>query len=275
MRGVALYFAGVGAVLLIASSGVGDGLPAIGLVRRNSEGYAMALLVPLFWELVVTSGSRVLVGWFTGIATAVVAAQPPFGLDLPNGFVTLQEAFVAALVVSVYVVFVHQDDGAPSAADGDATAVPVWSRSVYYALVVGLLLLVYRRWTRVFFGDPAVDWLQRNDEAFAAVILVPLYFDAVRWRSRARSVGWIIAMTAMPLAVQSGVFGSIDDDPVTGWLERVTEAFVAAALIAIYFEWVRRRPPGASRSPLPHDDSDHQGHQPAQERDSARVHRYP
>ncbi len=118
---------------------------------------------------------------------------------------------------------------------------------MYYGLIAGFVVIVHRPWLPDLLGDTVVDELRVNDEAYAAALLIPLYFDvAARQARRHLRALWYLALLALPLATQAGAADSLLPDGIGGWLERTTEAFLAAIVVSLYFDFVR-----GDRSPAP------------------------
>jgi len=236
----------------VAGESAGD------LVSRNSEAYLMILLVAGYWDLFAwhcepcgrgslpaCDPKRRWAGQVTFFAALFVGAlvtqtgiPGSAGWELAAGIITLGEAFVAGLVISLYVGFTRGFlRGSPRSLGG----LPVVSgpiRGWYYLGAVVATVLIYQELARTILGDVVVDWLQVNAEAYAAIVLVPLYFDVVACRGRMAKLAWYGTLVAQPIVLQAS-------DPagsVLGWLERTTEAFVAALVVSLYFDVVRGWP---------------------------------
>ena len=218
----------------------------------------MALLVPIFWDWVGPNWRprlerssaaavdrsrlvRILI-WFGVLSLGVLSTWPLSwfgGSELPQWYVTLHEAFVAALVVCGYLLWSRRLDCDHADVDLGPVLAVGW-RVGYFAIALFVLLqLSYGAIGQSPLPSEAVDWLHRNDEAFAGLLLLPVYFDVVARHSARRSAIWILVLLSVPIVVQSGVFGSVDTNSLIGWLERVTEALIAAVLVSIYFDVLR------------------------------------
>ncbi len=225
------------------------------LLRRNSEAYVMMWL-PLYWDVFATGsdpdglGGESMVGgrtllrrqgiWFALLAAVAVllqvAALRPDGAVLPNAIATLGEGFVALFFVSLYVGWsrgflsptVHTFRGSPVAGHR--------SRARYYGAVVVVALVAERAWI----GGGIGDWLEINTEAYAAMLLIPTFFDLVAPSQKpvVRLV-WYAGLALTPGAVQMGVVDAIFPAAVGAWLETTTEAFIATFAISVYFDLIR------------------------------------
>ena len=254
-----------GFVVSIGGSGVSD------LLRRNSEAYLMMVILPAYWDIFAWAvdpdgrGATARIGsdwrgqaaWFGGLAIVALVLQStvlgPAGIGLPQAVVTLGEAFVAAIVICLYLGWSRAIlPGRPHTITG-AAVVGVPARLGYYAAVAGAAIVIQQAWFASLAGQRFVDWLQVNIEAYAAMLLVPAYYDVVapgvrRWMRPA----WYTFLVAAPMLVQSGVLDGVVAESILGWLGRTTEAFIAAFVISAYTDVVRGRWSGhdaASPSP--------------------------
>ena len=248
------FYAAVAVVAVLAHTGVpaalaGDGIGD--LLRRNSEAYLMILLVPLYWDLhaslchpdgLTTCDPKRRLRhqfWYFGALVAGVVltetgVPETLGWEVPDAINTLGEAFVAALVVGAYVGVTH-GIMPPLAPRNGAPAVSVRVRVGAIAAAVLGTALLYQDAVRSWLGQDAVAWLHVNAESYAAIIVLMVYFGFVaQQRQPVRSV-WYVALLAVPFGVQAaGAEGAL-----LGWLERTTEGFIAAAVVAIYFDLLR------------------------------------
>ena len=221
-------------------------------VRRQSEAYAMMLLIPLFWEWFATGGhpasrehptfrQHTPSGWFTAWFAALIGLSLVLAFDtgIPNQIVTLKEALAAAIVISLYLAwsrsfFPHNKLWAIGASTQNRIA-----RLSYYAVVVLVIVVTYKPLPAQMFGESTAVWLEENSEAFGATVLIPLYFDLVsRQRGRLPQFVWYGVLASVPLLVQVGIQPPILD-PLMDWLAQMTEAFIAALGISLYFDVVR------------------------------------
>lgn len=227
-------------------------------VRRQSEAYAMVVLIIGFWELFAADGhpasldqpehpvstSRIwYYAWFTILAVAAILLTQDVGL--PQNIVTLKEAFPAAIVVTGYLgwsrSFLPRDTlwarGAP-ARSGQ-------SRVTYYAVAVLVAFVGIIGLPDAFFGDSLNELFEEHAETLGAIVLVPLYFGVfARTNRRSRAI-WIGFLAGVPFLIQLNRFPDFLDATVE-WTARITESFLAALMVTIYFEFVR---PVASADP--------------------------
>jgi hypothetical protein len=105
-------------------------------------------------------------------------------------------------------------------------------------------LLFHRSFAADLFGSSFAEWWTLNAEAWAAMLLIPLWFDVVARKPWPKSAYWMAAWAAMlvlvPFVISSQLFG----DHTVGvsstmqffrWASRTTEAFVAALIAGLYF----------------------------------------
>ncbi len=216
----------------------------------------MMLLIPLYWDLFLrgagpsgrdgeqlVGGSRhaqLQTAWFIGLALVTAVLQPamrnPDGGSLPQSVVTLGEGFLAALIVTLYLAWTRGATGVSVQSVNGAAVVP-WSFRVAYYVAVVLLAVIGEQ---SLLGDSEVlgETIRLNTEATAAMILIPLYFDVVAATTAAwHRVAFYGGLAATPLAIQ----GLMSDSApaLIVWAETVTEAVLAALVIAAYFDWIR------------------------------------
>ena len=241
---------------LVESTLGGDGAR---FLRRQSEGYAIIFLVPLFWmifafgghprarsELVAREKTNMAVFtlWFAALITLSIVLA--LDLDLPNQVVTLKEALAAAVVISLYLAwsrgFLPRNE---VWARGGPTVGPA-PRLGYYVLVAVVTIVTYTALPERMFGESAAIWLEENSEAFGATVLVPLYFDLFSEKKETgKRLVWYAFLIAVPLIVRADVQPQAFDTFV-GWLSQLTEAFIAALGVSIFFDLVaplRETPP--------------------------------
>lgn len=245
----------VGGVLVhqhITLSLLGSG--ATDLLRRNSEAYAL-LIMPVYWDLFAgltepdgTGGTQSIgpswVGqgaWFL-VMTAITFILPSnlpadLGFALPQSIITLREAFLGLLVITAYLGWsrsilpsrLHMIDGRPTASRSAQIA--------YYAAAVVFAVIVDLGVVRRVAGGTVGDWLETNIEAYAAMILIPLYFDLIvlrrTWWTR---IAWYGFLVVAPILVQGGFLDTVFPEGLLDWVGRATEAFIAAFIISAYFD---------------------------------------
>jgi hypothetical protein len=161
-------------------------------------------------------------------------------LELTQSVVTLGEAFLATIVLSLY--FDWSRGGFPGRWWGATPRrqLRVW----YYVVVAGFTALVYQEVVRNAIGEGAVEWLQINAEAYAAMLLLPIYFDVVgplscavangrRWAVRG---AWYGVLVGFPLFIQAGAAESVLGESLAEWCGQTTEVFLAGVVISLYFD---------------------------------------
>ena len=218
-------------------------------LRRNSEAYALAVLVPASWDLAAWGahpadrpgvlGRRAMrVDWLVLLIAAAATTQSSAArelLGLPQAIITLGEAFVATVVIALYLWWTRRRPSDPTTSTRTVRA-SWW----YYGAVALLIALSYQSIAVTLLGGTTVEWLQVNAEATAAMLLIPVYFDFVAPRGRSAALlAWYLSLVAIPLLVASGSFDDTALASVTGWLARTTEVFLAALAITTYFTWWR------------------------------------
>jgi len=160
--------------------------------------------------------------------------------DLPIWVITLNEALLGAVVLLAYLVF--------SGADRPARA--KW----FYA---GLLLVVLAGELPIagWEDGPAAMWIVDHAEGWGFALLAALYLDFVRpWRFEGtvtsgplgRSI-WYLGLLVVPLLFSALNENGVDSNAAAGpyestlvWVQRITEAFVAAVLLTLYYAWRAR-----------------------------------
>ena len=259
-----LYYSLVLLVAVVAHQSLvadlfGDGVSR--LLRRNSEAYVLMLL-PLYWDVFVFrvdpdgNGATATVGgrrnislhlvWFAvfllGAGVVQVDATTSINDSLPAWLTTLGEAFLGIAVISAYLGWsrrltswsVRDVTGAPVA--------PARARAVYYALVFAIAVLAEQSWMINSLGSGLGSWLEINTEAYAAMLLIPAYFDVMVPIRRPRPhLIWYGALVAMPLLVQIALHIGLPPESIFAWVETLTEAFVATLVVSVYFDLVRGR----------------------------------
>ncbi len=253
-----LYFVAVVAFGFVVHQGVLADLFGLGpmkFFRRQSEAYAIMFGVPLYWELFARhahpgdrgplvarqprSSAPQLAFFGALIALSFVLA---FAMAIPNSVVTLKEALVAVFGISAYLGWSR---GFLPSSTAWGRGAPIRSqvlRLCYYILVVGIIIVSYKPSVHAALGESRGNWLQENSEAFGALLAIPLYFDvAARYRNRLVNVAWYGLLIAIPVMVQINGMPEFAHSFV-GWLQQMTEAFIAAIAISFYFDVVVERP---------------------------------
>jgi hypothetical protein len=246
------YYGAVGAVALLAHlDGLSEitGSAAASFLRRNSEAYVLMLAVPLYWDVISGRGRVRQVAWYVflvvgSIVTQAGAVDAAWAGGVPGSIVTLGEAFVAAIVLSAYFDISRSSRW-------DSGLVPAVWRVMFYVLALVLTVVVHQDAVLSRVGDTLGEILAINTEAYAAILLIPIYFDfvaptvakgalaveadhvAVLWGR----VLWYGALFVVPLVAAAGLGEALD--PVTHWLTLTTEVFLAAIVISLYFDVMR------------------------------------
>ena len=110
-------------------------------------------------------------------------------------------------------------------------------RGLYYTAVAVLAVVAEQGGI----GGRAGEWLEINTEAYAAMLLIPAYFDFIApCRRRVCRLAWYVGLVAVPIMVQTGALGLVLPDSAVDWTETTTEAFIAAFVISAYFDFWRR-----------------------------------
>jgi len=251
----ALYYAlfVLGAVIVqqpIARTLLG-GSP-VRFLRRQSEAYALLVLVPAYWDLFAgradprargRSQPRTPVDprnqllWFGGLL--VLSILLGVGAGLPQSIITLKEAAVAALVITAYLGWSRGLlPWSRSWAQG-GPVVPPAAQITYYVVVVVIALVSYQSFTPDLIGEATATWLRENSEAWAALVVIPLYFDLIAQRREPNiHLAWYLVLGGVALAIQADAWPGAFDSLI-GWGRQTTEAFIAAVVISFYFDFVR------------------------------------
>ncbi|MCP5028359.1 MAG: hypothetical protein GY929_18945 [Actinomycetia bacterium] len=225
---------------------------AVRFLRRQSEAYALLVLVPAYWDLFAPradprsrsaamsrtpTSARPQLLWFGALLAASVLLGA--GSFLPQSLITMKEAVVAALVITAYLGWSRGLlPWSTRWAQGGAL---VGSRVqvVYYVAVVVVAVLSYQSFTADIIGDPVSTWLRDNSEAWVALVTIPLYFDVIAQRREPNiHLAWYLALGAAALAIQADAWPGAFDSFIA-WGQQTTEAWIAAIVIAGYFDFWR------------------------------------
>ncbi|MGI9609377.1 MAG: hypothetical protein ACR2NL_03685 [Acidimicrobiia bacterium] len=247
----AVYYSGVAVVAAVAHASGLDGVIGSGaasFLSRNSEAYVLMLLVPLYWDAISGRGSGRRGAWYAFLAIGTVALQAGaigagWASDIPTSVVTLGEGFAGVLAMSVYFDLTRS----PRFESGLAPA--TW-RAAYYLVAMVVMVLVHQDAVLSSLVSSVADVIAINTEAYAAVILIPFYFDVISpTLARGRPLedasprpGWVRALwyaglVLVPLAAAPDAEHWLT--PLAHWLSLTTEAFIAAIVISLYFDAVR------------------------------------
>lgn len=252
----AVYYFGLIALSFLVtqpsiSTIAGDGIG--GLLARNGEAYALMFLIPAFWEAINVDGRNgrdSINQWFAWVAILAGVAfwlQSDLKAGMPQSFVTLSEAFVAALFLSIY--FSWSRSRAPFSRGLTPLEDEAKRRQIYYAIAVSVALFATFQTTRDLFGDTASRILRLNGEAFGAMMIIPLYFDFVRdeiaklvpSKATLARFGWYGVLLAATIVTRD--LGSVDDAQagLINQLAKATggaEPFLATLVISAYFDFM-------------------------------------
>ena len=133
--------------------------------------------------------------------------------------------------------------------------VGVGPRVLYYAAVGVLATLAHLDRLPDVLPAGIEEWLRVNVEAYAAMLLIPLYFDVIAVaRTKSARLIWYSSLVLVPLTVHGGLLDGILPASLLDWIARATEAFIAAAVVSVYFDlW---RGPGLRGRPQAEDALD-------------------
>lgn len=214
-------------------------------IGRNIEAYVFALLAAVYFDLATLRTTAVRAAR-TGLALAILAAfvateALATQLQLPQSFITLNEAFLGLLIIIFYSHWSRPG----------ADARPLASRqSLFYtvAVVVPILgELPIKGWE----SSLAQIWIVDHAETWGFVILTAMLIDFVLpWPPAERMPlspvfrgAWYLALLAIPLLGSALNRHGVDSAAATGlvesslvWIQRITEAFVAALALTVWLE---------------------------------------
>lgn len=220
-------------------------------VSRNSEAFALCLLVSFELRLRTHDDMG---SWFP-IWWAFLAAGY-FGTELISGLpapvATLNEAFLGALVISMFLTVFHPSN---TGRWRWRWLFPIGAAAV---ALIGELPIGAFNWAR--------PWIMGSAESLGFVILITILFGCVSgypWpeglSSVPRRVVWLMALVVIPIGVALVNPNGVDSIAAVGvlesamvWIQRITEAFIAAVLLTIYCQAQARLSGSAERKePLP------------------------
>ena len=198
--------------------------------------------------------------WFAVIALIsyalpwVMLSEADLGLS--QAVITLQEGFLGLLVVSAYLGITRAIMPPTKHTIDGWAVVGVGPRVLYYAAVGVLATLAHLDRLPDVLPAGIEEWLRVNVEAYAAMLLIPLYFDVIAVaRTKSARLIWYSSLVLVPLAVHGGLLDGILPASLLDWIARATEAFIAAAVVSVYFKPLARprttRPPTGRGRPQP------------------------
>lgn len=261
-RRVAYYVTVVAGGILVHQQAFVDaaGESVAGFLRRNSEAYALMVLIPLFWDVFGWAANPdapaplaprpkgwwhrpSLVAWTGALVVATIVTQSGVAaqIGLAPSVITLGEAFLAAAVIAAYLAWSRAIGVAWQPASG-APLEPWPTRLWFYAIAAASVGLAASQMGAVA-GTGLGEWIARNAEAVGAIALLPLYFDVVATpeSTGGKRLGWYAALISVPLVVAGGWAGDPAPPALVDLIGRATEAFLAAIVVSLYFDVWRGR----------------------------------
>lgn len=208
--------------------------------RNNEAFFFVALVIALLpaWGRASIPLSRLGVAAMAAFFVVFDAIGPSTGL--PIWVITLNESLLGAVVLFAYLVF--------SGYRRPQTA--KWFYLVLAAVVLAGELPI-PGW-----GDSAPAWwIVNHAEGWGFALLAAIYLDFVRpWPfERDKTAGvvgrgfWYVGIVVTPLLFSALNEHGVDSTAAVGpyestlvWVQRITEAFVAAVLITVYYGWRAR-----------------------------------
>lgn len=200
-------------------------------ITRNSEAFALSLLVTMELHRRFFKGQSpwIYVWWVSLLAGYAITE---FVAALPATVATLNEAFLAAILISIFLSYF-----------GPGTR--KWRVRWIYPLIAGAIVLVGEISADVFEG--LSGWIVGSAESWGFVILISVLFGFIAgfpWfeaaRSRVTQGMWILFLIAAPVIVSILNPNGVDSVAAVGfsasamvWVQRVTEAFVAAVALTV------------------------------------------
>ena len=243
----------------------------LGVVGRwflsANEAYLVALVVPLFWEIVAPSTMSgrsgfsplaVRVFWYGTFLVALIMLEGPAvktmtGSRLPQEIITLRDVVVGLFGLSIYFDWSR---GLWRARDtGNPQLVSATKRLIFFAVLLAANIAIFLDPVADLLGPRLTTWLDFHAEAFAVMFFIPIYFDIVLHftngdpvraragkpdgRSAAIVVGAIALMLFFVWAGQGAARTAFDNN-FGQWFVRSAEAPLGAIGIILYFEILRR-----------------------------------
>jgi hypothetical protein len=195
-------------------------------ISRNSEAFALALMVAVELHLRrVKRDTAWLYTWWLLLLTGYFITE--LFVRLPAAITTLNEAFLAAIIISTFLTYFGPSSGR-------------WSTRWIYPAIAGVVVVVGELSTK---GLPAMsDWIIGSAETWGFVILITVLFGLISgfpWpeaaQSRSVHVVWVLFLVLTPAIGSILNKNGVDSTAAVGflestlvWVQRVTEAFVAA-----------------------------------------------
>jgi hypothetical protein len=243
----AIFVAGMLALFLATLPSIGSTLPdALATqIGRNGEAYVFAILVAVDIRLRESASRPIgLIIWWIFLGVSYVATEAALGM--PQQVVTLSEAFLGAIVVSVFISIFESQDPAR------------WDKRWLFPAGAVLMAIVGELPIGGWEDATASAWITDNAETVGFVALTALllgYMSPYPWPlARPTLLGrwvWMILLVAVPIGVALVNPNGVDSLAAVGvvesvmvWIQRITESFVAAFLLTGYLwiqDWQRSR----------------------------------
>jgi hypothetical protein len=155
---------------------------------------------------------------------------------LPPSVATPNESILAVLSVSVFLtIFQPSEPGR-------------WRLRWLFPVSAALVALVGELPLAMF--EPVSTWIMENAESLGFILLTTLlfgYLSSYPWPqvmpAAPLRVAWMVALVVLPIGVALVNPNGVDAGAAVGvlesamvWIQRITEAFIAAVLLTIYCE---------------------------------------
>lgn len=214
-------------------------------ISRNGEAFALCLLVALDLQFVRPAGIRRRRTWWTFLIIAYLVTE--WGGGLPGTVVTLSESFLAALLISVFLALFQPGH-------------PGW-RMRWVVPVISLVVVVIGELPLAALKGVS-PWIMSTAETWGFLLLVAIlvgYIASYPWpevsSTRWLKACWLLALIVVPVGVAIINPNGVDSVAAIGplessmvWVQRITEAFIAAFLLTGLLEVLARvRSPSAER----------------------------
>lgn len=249
--------------------------------QNNSEGFLLALTLPLYWSLMfpvpdnprakvrprgLKSPLRIRVAWYALLLLPLIVLESQIwdaltGAPLPIQVISQREALEISLILSLYF-----DWSRHSLRTNPLALVPELRsgvfRGIYYLLALMVLLVVYSPGSSQWLGVQTVAAFEFRAETLLGVLIIPLYFDLIlKWTNGSPSWGTSPLFGekhAFWLAIWCSVliFGLVTSSMASAGIwegaffdrfwRRVSEVFFAGLLITLFVELFRQGHPEGS-----------------------------
>ncbi|MBA3288382.1 MAG: hypothetical protein H0U21_10210 [Acidimicrobiia bacterium] len=246
----------------------------------SNEVYVVALVVPLFWDVVASRRRSVGVEvvttktdgmspvarhivWYGALLGIMACLEGPlwervFGRPLPHRIVTVRDVVFGLILVSLYFDWSR---GLWRGFRRGATTAPRlvsgWARLLVVLVVLAANIAIFQQPVRDLVGARVFSAVDLHAEGFAVMFFVPVYFDIVVPLTggdplratpgpllcsarRWAIIALWIAVLTFFVWVGQGAAKSWFDNGFGQWFVRSSETPLAAAVFTIYFELSRR-----------------------------------